>query len=317
VRDFFGENIIDHPLKKEIISTVLTNRITNQAGSTFISRMAHESEQSIPDVVRTYLVMESSLEAETIREELYSLTDISEKERYEALIELEDVIKILVRNVLIGQDLQPGFEKVEQFKALLQELIKYQENSRNEEKSELVLLQDGKTKEDEEYTDDASSSSLDGIRVSLHDLRIAPYVLHLCLTQHLEVGTAYQIAIRVEQKFGFDWLRKKLVSIEPQNDWELEYQDILLSALDTGKLLLLDVLYASSKIDSSIKPDAAWLMETFEKYYSSYLSSYFHELEQIRAGSLISLTAISVILSRLDFLKKITSPNLTDNSTLN
>ncbi|GIT08313.1 MAG: hypothetical protein CM1200mP30_19430 [Pseudomonadota bacterium] len=74
----------------------------NQAGSTFISRMAHGSEQSIPDVVRTYLVMESSLEAETIREELYSLTDISEKERYEALIELEDVIKTLVRNVLIG-----------------------------------------------------------------------------------------------------------------------------------------------------------------------------------------------------------------------
>ena len=101
VRDSFGENFIDHPLKKEIISTVLTNRITNQAGSTFISRMAHGAEQSIPDVVRTYLVMESSLEAEAIREELYSLTDISEKERYEALIELEDVIKTLVRNVLI------------------------------------------------------------------------------------------------------------------------------------------------------------------------------------------------------------------------
>jgi glutamate dehydrogenase len=84
VRDSFGVNNIDHPLKKEIISTVLTNRITNQAGSTFISRMAHGSEQCIPDVVHTYMVMESSLEAETIREELYALTDISEKERYEA-----------------------------------------------------------------------------------------------------------------------------------------------------------------------------------------------------------------------------------------
>ena len=143
MRDSFGEDIIDHPLKKEIISTVLTNRITNQAGSTFISRMAHGSEQSIPDVVRTYLVMESSLEAETIREELYSLTDISEKERYEVLIELEDVIKTLVRNVLNGQDLLPGFEKVEQFKALLKELLKHQEISRNEEKSDLVLPETG------------------------------------------------------------------------------------------------------------------------------------------------------------------------------
>ena len=72
-------------------------------------------------------------------------------------------------------------------------------------------------------------------------MRISPYVLHLCLTQNLEVSIAYQIAISVEQKFGFDWLREKLVSIEPQNDWELEYQDILLSNLDTKKLLLLDV----------------------------------------------------------------------------
>ncbi len=317
VRDSFGENVIDHPLKKEIISTVLTNRITNQAGSTFISRMAHGSEQSIPDVVRTYLVIESSLEAETIREELYSLTDISEKERYEELIELEDVIKTLVRNVLNGQDLLPGFEQIEQFKALLQELLKHQEISRNEEKSDLVMPEADKAKEDEEITEEASSPSLDGIRASLHDLRIAPYVLHLCLNQDLEVSTAYQIAISVEQKFGFDWLREKLVLIEPQNDWELEYQDILLSTLDTGKLLLLDVLHASSKIDSRIIPDAAWLMESLEENYSSHLRSYFHALEQVRAGSLISLTAISVILSRLDFLKKITTTNLSDHSTLN
>ena len=158
------------------------------------------------------------------------------------------MIKTLVRNVLIGQDLLPGFEKVEQYKALLQELLKHQEILRNEEEPDLVLPEVGKTKEDEEITEETSSPSLDGIRTSLQDLRIAPYVLHLCLTQDLEVSTAYQIAISVEQKFGFDWLREKLVSIEPQNDWELEYQDILLSTLDTGKLLLLDVLHASSKI---------------------------------------------------------------------
>ena len=133
----------------------------------------------------------------------------------------------------------------------------------------------------------------------------------------MEVSKAYQIAISVEQKFGFDWLREKLVSIEPQNDWELEYQDILLSTLDTGKLLLLDVLHASFKIDSSIIPDATWMIETLEENYSSHLSSYFHALERVRAGSLVSLTAISVILSRLDFLKKITTTNISDHSTLN
>ena len=81
--------------------------------------------------------------------------------------------------------------------------------------------------------------------------------------------------------------------------------------------MLLDVLHASFKIDSSTIPDAAWLKETLKENYSSHLRSYFHSLEQLRAGSLISLTAISVILSRLDFLKKTTSTNLSDHSTLN
>jgi hypothetical protein len=140
---------------------------------------------------------------------------------------LEDVRKTLVRNVLIGQDLRPGFDKVEQFKALLQELLKHQEISRNEEKSDLVLPEVGKTKEDDEITEETSSPTLDGIRASLHDLRIAPYVLHLCLNQDLEVSTAYQIAISVEQKFGFDWLREKLVSIEPQNILVFQFPVIL------------------------------------------------------------------------------------------
>ncbi len=317
VRHYLEENIIDHPLKKEIISTVLTNRITNHAGSTFISRMADGTEHSIPDVVRTYLVIESSLEAEKIRENLYSLNAITEKERYEVLIELEDVIKTLVRNLLIGQAFISGFGKVEQYKVLLKELLKYQSISKNNVDSDLVLLENGKTKEYKKNCEEESSSLLFNIRASLKHLRIAPYVLHLCLTQDLQVKIAYQIAISIEQKFGFDWLREKLVSIEPQNDWELEYQDILISTLDTGKLLLLNILPTSSKIGHNTIPDALWLMKILNENYSSQLSSYFHALEQLRAGSLISLTSISVILSRLDFLKKNKSANLPDHASLN
>ena len=57
LKSHFGENSNDHPLKKEIVSTLLTNNITNQAGSTFVSRMAQVTERSIPDIIRTYLIL--------------------------------------------------------------------------------------------------------------------------------------------------------------------------------------------------------------------------------------------------------------------
>ena len=230
---------------------------------------------------------------------------------------MEDVIKTLVRNILIGQEFTPGFDKVEQFKVLFQELLEQQKNSRNEVKLKRVFTESLITKENAKITEKKSSPSLDSIKQSLHDLKIAPYVLHLCLTQDLEVKTAFQIAISVEKKFSFDWLREKIVAIEPQNDWDLEYQDILISNLDSMKLLLLDVLRASSKIDFCNLPDDEWFIKSIEENSSSHLSSYFHALEQLRAGSSISLTTISVVLSRLDFLNKIKSTKMSGYSKFN
>ena len=64
----------------------------------------------------------------------------------------------------------------------------------------------------------------------------------MCINKKLGVSTAYRIAESVEQKFGLDWLRERLILQEPGNDWELEFQDILLRTLDANKLRLLEVL---------------------------------------------------------------------------
>ncbi len=307
LRDFFGEKINDHPLKKEIVSTVLTNKIINQAGSTFISRMAQVSNRIIPEIVRTYLVMEASLGAEGIRNELYSYNNINEKERYEALIELEDVLKMLVRNVLYSQESAPGYDKIEQYSELLQKLLEHQAIKDEEDISDFDMLihETESVPEEDETEKHEETHTVAKIRASLSHLRIAPDVLHLCMNQGLEVSIAYRIAISIENKFGFDWLREKLVSLEPQNDWELEYQDILLRTLDADKLLLLDVLQVSKKIETVEEQEFSSLVEPLDAIDSANLHAYVHSLEQVRAGSSINLTTIAVILNRLEFLKNI------------
>jgi hypothetical protein len=47
------------------------------------------------------------------------------------------------------------------------------------------------------------------------------------------------------------------------------------------------------------------MLEPLESMNAAHLRAYVQSLEQVRAGSVISLTSIAVILSRLDFLKNI------------
>ena len=304
LRKHFGEKVNNHPLKKEIVSTVLTNNVTNQAGSAFISSMAQFTERSIPDIVRTYLVMEASLGAQEIRKRLFSMDDISETVRYESLIELEDVLKMLVRNVLHSQTNPPGFEKIEQYHELLSVLLEHHTNSVDPEKTESVKTSP-EAQEEEELKEQSEPHAVDAIRASLRRLRIAPDVMHLNINKDLSISTSYLIAERVEQKFGLDWLRERLVDLEPQNDWDLEYQDILLRTLDKNKLCLLELLLASHKIETMKEKDFESLLEPLEAMNAAHLRAYLLSLEQLRAGSLITLTSIGVILSRLDFLKSI------------
>jgi glutamate dehydrogenase len=307
LKSHFGENANDHPLKKEIVSTVLTNNITNQAGSTFVSRMAQVTERSIPDIIRTYLILESSLGATEIRERLYSMTDISEKERYEVLIDLEDVLKMLVRNVLQSQAVPPGFEQIDQYHGLLSELVEHPDNSVDTLNSENDQSPPDSEWEKVQSEDLSEQRAIDAVRTSLRRLRLAPDVIHLCINKKLGVSTAYRIAESVEQKFGLDWLRERLILQEPGNDWELEFQDILLRTLDANKLRLLEVLLASHKIETMKEQDFSTLLEPLEEMNAAHLRAYIQSLEQLKSGSLISLTSIAVNLSHLDFLKNISS----------
>ena len=129
--------------------------------------------------------------------------------------------------------------------------------------------------------------------------------MHLCINKSISVSSAYRIAKSIEYTFGFHWLRERLVELEPKNDWELEFQDILLCKLDTNKLGLLEVLLESHTHEDLKVIDLNSMLEPLERINAEHLRDYVQSLVQVRIGSVISLTSIAVILSRLDFLKNI------------
>ena len=52
----FEDLLVDHPLRRELIATVVSNDVVNSVGATFVSRMAARSGNTISEIVKAYRI---------------------------------------------------------------------------------------------------------------------------------------------------------------------------------------------------------------------------------------------------------------------
>src|SRR5262249_42116792 len=52
----YASEMDEHPLRREIVTTVVVNDMVNRAGTTFLFRMSEETGASVPDISRAWLV---------------------------------------------------------------------------------------------------------------------------------------------------------------------------------------------------------------------------------------------------------------------
>jgi len=92
--DRYGDSIPRHPLAKEISATILTNRVIDQAGSTFIQTVSRTSASTPVEVATTYMIFDSILGGHDLRQAVFALDNkIPASRQYELLLKLENLLK--------------------------------------------------------------------------------------------------------------------------------------------------------------------------------------------------------------------------------
>ena len=87
-----------HPLKREIIATVVVNTMINRTGSIFVHRMIEETGASSEDVTRAYVLVRDVFDLDALWLEIDALDNkVSAQLQYEMLVE---VGRLLVRGAL-------------------------------------------------------------------------------------------------------------------------------------------------------------------------------------------------------------------------
>ncbi|HKJ50756.1 MAG TPA: NAD-glutamate dehydrogenase domain-containing protein [Gammaproteobacteria bacterium] len=103
IRNRFADEILQHPLRKEIIATILSNQIANNIGIGFGSRIREETGCTIEDIAKAYVVCVEVFDLYDTWRKLERLDNVvQEQDRYEAFQSvsglLERSISWLLRN---------------------------------------------------------------------------------------------------------------------------------------------------------------------------------------------------------------------------
>ncbi len=106
LKQYFPEKLLkrhkaqinDHPLKREIIATMITNRVVDQAGCAFLNTLARRAGATLVQGVTAYLVFEEVLDGHAVRKQIFAADNkMSTARQYELLIDLEKTLAGLCR----------------------------------------------------------------------------------------------------------------------------------------------------------------------------------------------------------------------------
>jgi glutamate dehydrogenase len=97
----YSVQIKNHPLRREIIATMITNMVVDQAGCTFLNTLVRQAGATIIQGVTAYLVFDEVLDGTAIRRQVASADNkMTSARQYELLLSLEKALAGLCRQAI-------------------------------------------------------------------------------------------------------------------------------------------------------------------------------------------------------------------------
>jgi len=97
----YGAQVKNHPLKREIIATMVTNRVVDQAGCTFVNTLVRQAGATIIEAISAYLLFDEVLDGMEVRRRIMAADNkMASTRQYELLLALERALAGLCRQAI-------------------------------------------------------------------------------------------------------------------------------------------------------------------------------------------------------------------------
>jgi len=288
LRKDYGDEIRRHPLAREIVATVINNRVVDQGGSTLVHALARETGAGLAEAVDAYLSFESLLEAGKLRDALFALDNrIHAETQYELLILLEDGLRDLCRWQLENRQAQNSREIPEddlrvQLTAYLKELagILPDHERQRAEDFERRMLDAGVPRE-----------TLAPFVALLHIQDFLPLVI---LARHagVDLYSAAVTLMDVRRSFEIGFLAEIMARVPLRDHWDR------VAARDLARTLE-EVAY---RMVEQVLVDCSGNLETFVNRRRRRIAAYRDLCARLRATTPVNLHPLAVSIHALQEL---------------
>jgi len=273
----FGDKLFEHSLMREIATTVVVNRLTNQAGATFFYELFKNNNVSFAKLAESYLICEDLIGCKPLRAELEKLDNKANAFAiYEALIEIEKTLKVGTAWLIDDASKQLVSNNTIIFNSILADIPKY-------------ISKDMKIK----YDSMVRSLSDRGIPVKMAKevcnvryYKSAFDILELTVRTGRQAKDVLYSYYDAGYKLNINDLTGGMKNVKIRDEWErVNLESILIRV----KLLQKDIAaHASGQ-------DRKWL-DRFMETERSFFTNYEEFLVSIREGEIDSLVPFNVIL---------------------
>lgn len=256
LQEKFVQQMEQHPLRRDIIATSITNSMINRMGSGFLTRLQEDSGQTGPSIARAYSAARELYQSRQLWQQIDDLDNkISSSVQIEMHLEsrrlLERSSLWLLRNrrppLDIDTVVKQFFNGVQELSANLPGLLLEEEHSIFEQRQQYFI-------------EAGVPAELAHTIVSLPILYSALDIVEVSNQVRLSVVDVSGVYFHLANRLVMNWLRENIVNLPAANHWQRRAKAALLDNLyDQGRTLTADVLSSAPEELSAEERLEHWL----------------------------------------------------------
>jgi glutamate dehydrogenase len=260
----FGHLLDEHPLKRELIATLVANDVVNAQGVTFVSRLVTETGASPAEVVRAFRIARDVTGAIDRWADIEALDGVVDPDvQNELLGGVDWLVETTSRWYLVRASEQPIAEAVEAARASFAELSD-------------VIDQIGPEAWREEHEHEARRLVAEGVPSALArrhafqaELVHGPDIIavaHATERSVLEVARGFFL---LGERLEIDWLEQQLEAMSPGSRWQRWAQQSMEDDLFTLRRQIAEVALAEAgptPIDEAVEGFLVTHADTFDRF---------------------------------------------------
>ncbi|CCN73675.1 NAD-glutamate dehydrogenase [Vibrio nigripulchritudo] len=296
LRRNYLDQMVNHPLKAEIIATCLANQMVNEMGCNFITRMQEETGASVVDIANAYSAAREIFELGGIMKQIRNFDNTATTiAQYDLMYAIRRILRRLSRWLLRNRS----------NKSTVKELVAlYHDDVQAIMKNLDTLLVEEEVKEHNDLADLWIAQGIDrsvaNYVARLSSLYSALDISSVAREQGKTVEEAAKMYFTLGDRLSLHWFLKQITNQAVENNWQALARASFREDLDWQQRLLTAQVLNCDCSSGKVKVDKA-LDEWMENNKSS-LVRWENILNEFKVGSVHEFAKFSVALRELTLL---------------